>query len=80
MSVITHRQFVSVVRKSGYGNSEKMTDLLGRLNLKNRIIDNLNQLSVMMREKIDYPVVDVIITEERTRTYNYLKEQISQVR
>ncbi len=79
MSVITHRQFVSVVRKSGYGNSEKMTDLLGRLNLKHRIIDDLNQLSVMMKEIISYQAVDAIVTEERVRTYNYLKEQISLV-
>ena len=76
MSVITHRQFVSVVRKTGYGNSEKMTDLLGRLKLKHRISDNLTQLSTMMKERINYPAVDVIIEEERTRTYDYLKEQI----
>ena len=79
LSVITHRQFVSVVRKSGYGNSEKMTDLLGRLTLKHRIVDDLNQLSVMMKEEINYSAVDVIITEERDRTYNYLKEQISMI-
>lgn len=80
MSVITHKQFVSVVRKSGYSNSEKMTDLLGRLNLIHRVIDDLNQLSVMMKEKINYPAVDVIIAEGRVRTYNYLKEQINLVR
>lgn len=79
MSVITHRQFVSVVRKFGYGNSEKMTDLLGRLTLQHRIIDDLNQLSTMMEENINYPEVDVIISEERVRTYDYLKEQISLV-
>ncbi|MCQ2548476.1 MAG: polysaccharide pyruvyl transferase family protein [Lachnospiraceae bacterium] len=79
MSVITHRQFVSVVRKSGYGNCEKMTDLLSRLNLKHRVIDDLNQLSAMVEELINYSAVDVIITEERDRTINYLKEQIRQV-
>lgn len=80
MSIISHRQFVSVVRKSGYGNSEKITDLLSRLNLKHRIIDDLNQLSVMMKERINYPAIDGIIAEERVRTYHYLKEQINLVR
>ena len=36
LSVITHRQFVSVVRESGYGNSQKLTDLLERLELLDR--------------------------------------------
>lgn len=76
MSVITHKQFVSVIRKTGYGNSEKMIDLLNRLGLSTRIIENLRELSMMLNEKIDYKAVDVIIKEERKRTYQYLEKQI----
>lgn len=73
MSVITHRQFVSVVRKSGYGNSEKMTDLLGRLGLTSRIIDKITDVAKLMSQKIDYQSVDQIINTERKRTYEYLR-------
>lgn len=76
MSVITHRQFVSVVRKSGYGNSEKMTDLLGRLNLGDRIIDEISDVVKLMPQKIDYTLVDQIISTERKRTYDYLRGEI----
>ena len=77
LSVITHRQFVAVVRKSGYSNAEKMTDLLSRLNLKHRIIDDLTRLPAIMKEEIRYSAVDAVIKEERARSYEYLKEQIS---
>lgn len=76
ISVITHRQFASVVRSSGYGNSEKMTDLLARLGLSNRIIGNLERLPQMMKKSIDYESVDEIISKERKRSYEYLERQI----
>ena len=76
MSVITHRQFVSVVRNSGYGNSEKMKDLMRRLGLSSRIIDNLKVLTEMLNTKIDYETVDEIISKERKKSYEYLECQI----
>lgn len=72
LSVITHRQFVSVVRSSGYGNSEKMTDLLNRLGLEDRIIDDLYGIKNKIIENIDYENVDKIIEEERKRSYLFL--------
>ena len=44
-SIITHRQFVTLVRRSvgnSYGNEEKLTDLLNRLDLNERIIYKLD--------------------------------------
>lgn len=76
MSVITHRQFVSLVRKSGYGNSEKMTDLLKRLKLSHRVITNMNVLHSMIEKKIDYTVTDMVIKKEREHTKNYLEKQL----
>lgn len=73
MSVITHRKFVSFVRKSGYGNSEKLTDLLNRLKLNDRIINDMNTLSDMLSDSIDYSKTDEIIERERKNTYEYLK-------
>jgi hypothetical protein len=76
LSVITHRQFTSVVRSSGYGNSEKMTDLLSRLGLKDRIVGDLEQVSKKVEECIDYEKVDEVIKNERYRSYEYLKGEL----
>lgn len=76
LSVITHRQFASVVRKVGYGNAEKITDLLGRLGLSFRIIDRISDVAMRMPQKIDYKAVDKNICAERKRTYEYLRGEI----
>lgn len=76
MSVITHKKFVTLVRNSGYGNAEKLTDLLGRLHLENRIVKNIRGISGIMNDDIDYPSVDKIINKERENSYNYLKKQL----
>ena len=76
LSVITHRQFVSVVRNTEYGNYEKMTDLLKRLGLLDRIVDNMGECSSKMQSKINYTSVDELIRRERSRSYEYLKRQI----
>lgn len=77
LSVITHRQFASVVRHSGYGNSEKLTDLLDRLRLDDRIIENLNKVEEKIEKNIDYELIDEIIKSERKRSYEYIGETIN---
>lgn len=76
LSVITHRQFASVVRSTGYGNSEKMTDLLGRLGLSDRIVDDLDIVGNKVDDLIDYEKVDEIIMNERKKSYEYLKREV----
>lgn len=76
LSVITHQRFVTIVRENGYGNAEKLIDLLEKLNLSKQILKNMSELSCTLGSKIDYSIVDQIIKEERTHTYQYLKEQI----
>lgn len=76
LSVITHRQFASVVRKTGYGNAEKMTDLLARLRLSDRIVDDLDKVGDKVEEPIDYEQVDEIIQIERERSYKYVEGNI----
>ena len=73
MSVITHRQFATVIRESGYGNSQKMTDLLSRLHLENRILAMMDDLSQMIETQIDYSLIDELISEERQKTQEYLE-------
>lgn len=77
MSIITHRQFVSVVRQVGYGNSEKLVDLLNRLQLKNRQLPSLDLLDTKLAEVIDFTNTDNIIKNERIKTREYLKDQMN---
>ncbi|MCM1119038.1 MAG: polysaccharide pyruvyl transferase family protein [bacterium] len=75
LSVITHRQFVALIRYSGYSNSEKLTDLLDRLSLSQQIISDLSELPQKLEEQIIfYDVVDDILQRERIRSYEYLKK------
>lgn len=76
MSVITHRQFAAVVRSCGYGNSEKLTDLLERLGLTGRIANDIKDIAKLLKEKIDYTAADMVIKDERERGYEYLRGQI----
>ncbi|MBE5834816.1 MAG: polysaccharide pyruvyl transferase family protein [Butyrivibrio sp.] len=79
MSVITHRQFISVVRKSGYGNSQKLTDLLDTLGLSNRILPSMDLLENIIEVEVDYELVDKKILYERSRTYSYLEREICHI-
>lgn len=76
LSVITHRQFISVVRCSGYGNCEKLEDLLSRLGINDRRLDDTKELSSAMKKSIDYDVVDQIIRKKRAESFAYLERQI----
>lgn len=76
LSVITHRQFASVVRSAGYGNSEKMTDLLNRLGLADRIVEELTKVGNKIDEIINYEKVDEIIKIERNRSFDYLQRNM----
>lgn len=77
LSVITHRQFATLVRTSGYGNAEKLTDLLDRLKLSHRIVTDLSYLSYMIDDcKIVYDEVDDILQRERVKSYRYLESNL----
>lgn len=78
LSIITHRSFSTIVRREGYGNSEKLTDLLERLGLSHRIINDLDDMEIRMDEVIDYRKVDEIIRNERKRSYEYLECEINE--
>lgn len=78
-SIINKKLFVSLVRRSkdkGYGNEEKLTDLLERLGLEERKLTNLDNLTETIDRKINYKKVNEIIDEERDKTIAYLKSNI----
>ena len=76
LSVITNRPFAAFVREQGYGNAEKLKDLLKRLELTDRIMHDLAGLEDKIQSKIEYDRVNEIIRKERARSYEYLKQHI----
>lgn len=78
-SVIHKRSFATFIRKSenvGYGNEEKLSDLLVRLNLKDREVRDTQILKLILDKDIDYEQVDRILQLERKKCRNYLLEGI----
>lgn len=79
-SIITHRDFVTLVRKSvgnKYGNEEKLTDLLERVSLKSRISYNIQEIEEILKEKIDYNETDKVIEFERKKAIEYLEKEVN---
>ena len=78
-SIINQKRFTTIVRRSqgnSYGNEEKLTDLLRRLNLNDCIVYNINDVEKKIEKKIDYHLTNEIIENERKKTYSYLKNNI----
>ena len=76
LSVITQRRFATFVRKSGYSNSNKLIDLLTRLNLSNRVAQSENEIDKILKNMINYNDVNRIVKEERNKSYKYLEQAI----
>lgn len=76
MSIITHQNFAVFVRSKGYGNQEKLEDLLLRFNLEDRIVTAKHKMNEILNESIDYDSVDEIIHEERKKSYSYLRKEL----
>ena len=56
-SIITHRPFTTLVRKSegdSYGNEEKLSDLLERLELSSRMTMQIEEVENINAQDIDY--------------------------
>lgn len=78
-SIINKKKFATLVRKSvgnKYGNEEKLTDLLHRLKLEDRIIYDISNLEKISNREINYSDTDNILKAERAKAKKYLKECI----
>lgn len=77
-SLINHKPFLTIVRKSNnnsYGNQEKLTDLLSTFNLSHRAVSELSSIDSIY-EPIDYDYVEQKLAIERKKTYNFLEKNI----
>lgn len=80
-SVITHRPFTTLIRKSvgnSYGNEEKLRDLLERLGLNARITTKVEDAENINRMLIDYSKIDRILKKCREDAKQYLALQIEE--
>lgn len=82
LSVINERQFQVFVRNSEnnkYGNEEKLIFLLNNLGLESRILNVDDNFIETGLKKIDYKIVNNIISREKQRTFDYINELLNEV-
>ena len=72
-SIKTHTPFVSFIKKY---NPQKLTDLVHRLGLEDRLLTSYNDLEEYFSKPIDFEKTDKIIEIEKERTIEYLKEAL----
>lgn len=78
-SIVTHKTFLTLVRKSSngsYGNEEKLTDLLKRLDLESQMVYDLCDIDSHIHNEIDYDKVEKLISIERDKTKKYLEKNL----
>ena len=76
--MITRRPFVSIIRKSiggSYGNEEKLTDLLKRLDLSDRYVRSVYETHDVMKREINYQKTEQIIAVQRRKTEEYFRKE-----
>lgn len=72
-SIINHVKFATIVRKT---NKNKLLALISQLDLNDRILEKPENLEKIITQDIDYNKVDRIISGQKERTRDYLKNQI----
>lgn len=69
-SIINRKNFVVIVRKTNYA---KISGLLNDLGLEDRQVHSMEALEKVLKQEIDYDSVYAILSEEKKRSWEYLK-------
>lgn len=69
-----NKQFCTLLKPA---NLNKVNDMLNRLSLETRILEDPNVIDDLLNEKIDYSSTNKIIRKEKSRSISYLKDQLS---
>ncbi len=75
-SIIHHIPFAVYCRRPQdvfYSNSEKLMDLLQKLNLTDRLVSGDNNLNTVFSKDIDFKTVDIIRDREKVAALEYLR-------
>lgn len=78
-SVISHRPFTTLIRKSvgnSYGNEEKLSDLLNRLNLTGQMTTRVEEAENINKQAINYGKVEDVLQKQRRAAKAYLQKNI----
>lgn len=78
-SIISHCRFAAFLRQDeygGYGNAEKLGDLLERTNLSQRLVRSTKELETTLNTPLDTKELDEWLEGEKRRTKNYLRQQL----
>lgn len=77
LSTIAERPFATIVRTEGYGNAEKLTDLLGRLGLGSRAASSAADFGRLLGSAPDWEPVRERVAEGRAAARSYLQKEVS---
>lgn len=78
-SIKLNRPFATILRSSEgnrYGNTEKLTSLLGKFNLTSRRVDKIENLEEIITSPVDFTDANRVIAEETEKSIAYLKENL----
>ena len=68
-SIKTNSKFCTIIRES---NRNKLTSLLTKLGREDRMVNSLNEISLLFKKEIDFTKTNEIIQSEREKTLDYL--------
>lgn len=78
-SVIAQRPFTTLVRRSvgsGYGNEEKLSDLMQRLALTDRMTTRIEDAQCINAQPVDYARVGEVLKVQRAEAKAYLRKNL----
>ena len=77
LSAIAERPFATIVRTRGYGNAEKLTDLLSRLGLGSRVASSPASFASLFDAVPDWAPMRERIADGRSAARDYLQKEVS---
>lgn len=75
-SVINHKKFVTIVRKT---NTNKIESLLSDLHLESRAVYNMQDIEQAIINEIDYKSIDKYLIKKRTEAQEYLRRNLVRI-
>lgn len=76
LSAKFNKQFVTIIRES---NTNKLSDLLERLDLKNSQIQNLQDLEIKLKQKLDFTECNSTIEQGKKQVKKYFQKNCNEV-
>ena len=72
-SMKTNTKFCTIIRNSNYN---KLSDLLNRLDKSSQIVNNIEEIEMKYKEKIDFKNTNRIMEKERKKAIEFLKNNL----